>query len=422
MKSNKTVTVTVGEATGKAPADFCRYHGEVYGVAEGRLTVMKSDKDALTVGEDGFLGPFANEGDKVSWQVQAPWSGQFLLNVTFNGKWGGKQNSFVVNGVAPQAVAFPQTDEQGQQLRIPVTLKAGSNQIDFGRFAGDWGYMFIKSIEVVAEYVQVAPDGRSLFRRRGYAAVSVSARVPVGAAASGPQTEGVTNKRHRSIWDSWFAEQPERFYQQVGPQTVCDTYHQYPQDVALMKQTGFNSFRTSIQWSRLIADLETGAPDPDAVRFYHAYLDEMIANGIEPMINLYHFDMPEALQKQYGGFESAHVAELFARFARTAFSLFGHKVKYWITFNEPIVPVEGGYLYDFHYPCKKDGRLAAQVAFNIMLAHAKAVTAYRELALAGEIGVVLNLTPSYTLTDSDADKKPPGMPTCFLTAASLTRW
>ncbi len=151
LKSSKTVTVTVGEATGKAPADFCRYHGKVYGVAEGRLTVMKSDKDALAVGEDGFLGPFASEGDKISWQVQAPWSGQFQLNVTFNGKWGGKQNSFVVNGGAPQAVAFPQTDEQGQQLRIPVTLKAGSNQVDFGRFAGDWGYMFIKSIEVVAE-------------------------------------------------------------------------------------------------------------------------------------------------------------------------------------------------------------------------------------------------------------------------------
>ena len=62
LKSSKTVTVTVGEAAGKAPADFCRYHGEVYGVAEGRLTVMKSDKDALAVGEDGFLGPFANEG------------------------------------------------------------------------------------------------------------------------------------------------------------------------------------------------------------------------------------------------------------------------------------------------------------------------------------------------------------------------
>lgn len=82
-----------------------------------------------------------------------------------------------------------------------------------------------------------------------------------GAAASGPQTEGISNKPHRSIWDSWFAEQPERFYQQIGPQTVCDTYHQYPQDVALMKRTGFNSFRTSIQWSRLIDDFETGAPN-----------------------------------------------------------------------------------------------------------------------------------------------------------------
>ena len=92
-------------------------------------------------------------------------------------------------------------------------------------------------------------------------------------------------------------------------------------------------------------------------------------------------------------------------FARTAFKLFGHKVKYWITFNEPIVPVEGGYLYDFHYPCKKEGKLAAQVAFNIMLAHAKAVTVYREMALAGEIGVVLNLTPSYTRNDSPEDKK-----------------
>lgn len=226
-----------------------------------------------------------------------------------------------------------------------------------------------------------------------------------GAAASGPQTEGFANKPHRSIWDSWYAEQPNRFFQQIGPQKVCETYSKYKEDVALMKQTGFNSFRTSIQWSRLIDDFETGTPNAEAVRFYNNYFDEMIASGIEPMINLYHFDMPEILQKQYGGFESPHVTDLFARFARTAFELFGHKVKYWITFNEPIVPVEGGYLYDFHYPCKKDGKLAAQVAFNIMLAHAKAVQLYRKLELPGEIGVVLNLTPSYTRNNSDEDKK-----------------
>lgn len=162
----------------------------------------------------------------------------------------------------------------------------------------------------------------------------------MGAAASGPQTEGFANKPHRSIWDSWYAEQPNRFFQQIGPQKVCETYSKYKEDVALMKQTGFNSFRTSIQWSRLIDDFETGTPNAEAVRFYNNYFDEMIASGIEPMINLYHFDMPEILQKQYGGFESPHVTDLFARFARTAFELFGHKVKYWITFNEPIVPNE----------------------------------------------------------------------------------
>ncbi|HEI8866333.1 TPA: glycoside hydrolase family 1 protein [Serratia odorifera] len=226
-----------------------------------------------------------------------------------------------------------------------------------------------------------------------------------GAAASGPQTEGTAGKLHRSIWDSWHANQPERFYQGIGPDTVCQTIHKYKEDVALMKSIGFNSFRTSIQWSRLIEDFETGKPNEQAVQFYHDYFDEMIDNGIEPMINLYHFDMPESLQQRYGGFESHHVTDLFARFAATAFRLFGHKIKYWITFNEPIVPVEGGYLYDFHYPGKKDGKLAAQVGFNIMLAHAKAVKCYRDLKLNGEIGVVLNLTPSYARSDSEEDQK-----------------
>lgn len=149
---------------GKVLVDFCCYYGEVYGVVEGWLMVMKSDKDVLIVGEDGFFGLFVNEGDKVSWQVQVLWSGQFLFNVIFNGKWGGKQNLFVVNGVVLQVVVFLQMDEQGQQLWILVMFKVGSNQIDFGCFVGDWGYMFIKLIEVVVEqYVQVVLDGCSFF-------------------------------------------------------------------------------------------------------------------------------------------------------------------------------------------------------------------------------------------------------------------
>lgn len=191
-----------------------------------------------------------------------------------------------------------------------------------------------------------------------------------GAAASGVQTEGTKNKVHDSIWDTWHRDQPERFYKEIGPAKVCETYDRYVEDVQLMKEVGFNSFRTSIQWSRLIADLETGEPCPDAVAFYTAYFEEMIAKGITPMVNLYHFDMPAALQEQYGGFESKHVIQLFVKYAQTAYKCFGHLVKHWITFNEPIVPVEGGYLYDFHYPCKKDAKLAVQVGFNITVSHA----------------------------------------------------
>ncbi|MEF3099909.1 CBM35 domain-containing protein [Raoultella terrigena] len=151
LKSRKTVRVTVAQAAGKAPADYCRFTGEIFDVSRGKIAAAKSEKDALTTGADGFLGPFANDGDRVSWQVPAPWSGKYQLRVTFNGKWGGKKNSFIVNGGAPIAVEFPATDEQGQQLQVPVELKAGDNRIDFGKFAGDWGYMFIKSIEVIAE-------------------------------------------------------------------------------------------------------------------------------------------------------------------------------------------------------------------------------------------------------------------------------
>ncbi|MDG3085310.1 glycoside hydrolase family 1 protein [Vibrio hannami] len=227
-----------------------------------------------------------------------------------------------------------------------------------------------------------------------------------GAAASGIQTEGVTNKANESIWDLWHRESPERFYKGIGSQVVTDTYNRYKEDVQLMKQVGFNSFRTSIQWSRLIKDFETGEVCPDAVEFYNNYLDEMIANGIEPMINLYHFDMPAQLQEKFGGFESKKVVELYVDYAVKAFKLFGRKVKYWITFNEPIVPTEGGYLYDFHYPCKKDGKLAVQVAYNTILAHAKAVHAFNQLSIEdSKIGVVLNLTPSYTRNDSEEDKQ-----------------
>lgn len=227
-----------------------------------------------------------------------------------------------------------------------------------------------------------------------------------GTATSGPQSEGAgdVDGKKMSIWDYWYKEEPERFFDNVGPQDTSTFYVNYKDDIKLLKETGHNSFRTSIQWSRLIPD-GVGEVNPKAVEFYNNVIDELIASDVLPIINLFHFDMPLCMQEK-GGWESREVVEAYAQFAKKCFELFGDRVKHWMTFNEPIVPVEGGYLYNFHYPKVQDGKRAAQVAFHTMLANAKAIKEYKELGQDGQIGIVLNLTPSYPRsTENEEDVK-----------------
>ncbi|MFV8290733.1 glycoside hydrolase family 1 protein [Aerococcus viridans] len=216
-----------------------------------------------------------------------------------------------------------------------------------------------------------------------------------GSAISGPQTEGRVqgDGKGDSIWDHWYQEDPTIFFDQVGPAETSAVYTHYKEDIQLMKATGHNSMRTSIQWSRLFPE-GRGEINQEAVTFYNNYIDELIANDIEPFINLYHFDMPMALQ-EIGGWENKEVVEAYVNYAKTCFELFGDRVKKWFTHNEPIVPVEGGYLYKFHYPAVVDMKRAVQVAYHESLASAKAIKVYRDLNLDGEIGIILNLTPSY---------------------------
>lgn len=217
-----------------------------------------------------------------------------------------------------------------------------------------------------------------------------------GGAASGPQTEGRAEKPHRNVFDYWYDTAPEVFWGRVGPNETCDSYHCYRADLALMKEIGFNSFRTSLQWTRLIRDFETGEPDERGARFYSDMIDAALACGIEPILNLHHFDLPYALYQRYGGWNSRHVTTLFTRFAETAFRLYGDRVKRWSTFNEPMVVVEGQYLYGFHYPCLTHGGMAMQALYHLNLASALAIEAFRRIAPTdGKIGIILNLTPTY---------------------------
>lgn len=229
-----------------------------------------------------------------------------------------------------------------------------------------------------------------------------------GSATSGPQSEGSFNKRHKSVFDYWYEVEPEIFFDNVGPTVASNFYNSYKEDIAMLKEIGLNSVRTSIQWTRLIKDLETGEPDEDGVRFYNDVIDEFIKNGILPIMNLHHFDLPVELYEKYGGWESKHVVDLFVKFAETAFKLFGDRVKHWATFNEPIVIIEGQYLYQWHYPKVINGEKAVQVMYNLNLASAKAIKAFRDLGChkdGGKIGIILNLTPAYPRSNAEEDVK-----------------
>ena len=229
-----------------------------------------------------------------------------------------------------------------------------------------------------------------------------------GAATSGPQSEGRFQKKHANMFDHWYDIEPEVFYDQVGPDTASNFYNSYREDIALMKQTGLNSLRTSIQWTRLIKDLETNEVDPAGVAFYNHVIDEFLAQGIRPIFNLHHFDLPVELYHKYGGWESNKVVDLFVGFAEQCFALFGDRVKDWVTHNEPMVVVDGEYLFQFHYPKLVDGKKAVQVAYNLNLASAKVMAKFREMGqpeAGGRIGTVLNLTPTYAASEAEADQE-----------------
>lgn len=222
-----------------------------------------------------------------------------------------------------------------------------------------------------------------------------------GSATSGPQTEGAFFEEGKSetIWDHAFSKYKSRFFENRN--VVNNFYKNYKGDIKIAKNLSFNSLRTSIQWARLIPDGKN--VNKLAVKFYNNVIDEMVKNKITPVINLFHFDMPMWAQK-LGGWENREIAEKFAFYAKTAFALFGDRVKHWTTFNEPIVPVEGGYLYDFHYPNVVSLKRSMAVQYNTMIAHHLSVLEFKKLKIKdSKIGIILNITPAIPRSNSKSD-------------------
>lgn len=240
-----------------------------------------------------------------------------------------------------------------------------------------------------------------------------------GTSTSGPQSEGTIEGDGKGMnnWDYWYSIAPEKFHNAIGPNQTSTFYQHYKEDISLLAETGQTVFRPSIQWARLIPD-GTGNVNAKAVAFYRDVFKSIKAIGVKPIVNLYHFDLPYALQEK-GGWENKETVYAYEAYARTCFELFGDLVDTWITFNEPIVPVECGYMNDLHYPCKVDPKAAATVAYHTQLASSLAVKACHDINAGHKISIVLNLTPAYPRSESEEDRKAARIAELFQTKSFL---
>jgi beta-glucosidase len=224
-----------------------------------------------------------------------------------------------------------------------------------------------------------------------------------GAATAAYQIEGGWNEdgKGESIWDR-FSHLPGKIETGEKGDMACDHYHRYEEDINLLKKLGIKSYRLSISWPRIFPNGK-GEPNPKGVEFYKKVLSMLVENGITPAVTLYHWDLPQKLQ-DIGGWANREVADYFEQYARYMFKELGEIVPIWITLNEPWVASFVGNRWGGHAPGLTDLSTTLLVAHHMLLGHGKAVKAYREMGLKGEIGITLNMGPMYPASKTEEDK------------------
>ncbi len=226
-----------------------------------------------------------------------------------------------------------------------------------------------------------------------------------GAATASYQIEGAAKEggRGESIWDR-FSHTPGKTRNGETGDVACDHYHRFSDDIALMSELGLRSYRFSVAWPRVLPQGK-GSPNQAGLDFYQRLIDELLARNIQPMVTLYHWDLPQAMQDR-GGWANRDTADYFADYAALLFYRVADRVRLWITHNEPWVTAYVGHAQGRHAPGAKDFPTAVQVTHHLLLSHAKAVQIYREVQPPqGKIGIALNLAPTYSQSDSTPDEQ-----------------
>lgn len=225
-----------------------------------------------------------------------------------------------------------------------------------------------------------------------------------GVATAAPQIEGAWREGGKglSIWDT-FCRRPDAVANADTLDHACDHYHRYPEDIELMRTLGVKHYRLSLAWPRIIPD-GSGAVNPEGIAFYRRVLTALRDAGIRPLVTLYHWDLPQALQDA-GGWLDRRTIDAYQRYAETCFEAFGDLVSDWTTFNEPWVFAFLGHAVGNHAPGLKRWDWGYQVSHNLLVAHGKAVKSLRRMLPQAKAGLVINAAAARRRSDSALDRR-----------------
>ncbi len=223
-----------------------------------------------------------------------------------------------------------------------------------------------------------------------------------GSATASEQTEpngfnDTRGGRKNTIWDQWFKEEPNRFYEFNFSQN--NFFEKFKEDITTAKNLGFNSLRVSIAWTRFIN--EDGTVNEEGANFYREVFTEMREQGIAPFVCLYHWGLPMYIYNE-GGWLSKGIIDKFESYAKHAFERFDDLVEYWFTYNEPNV-VTNGYVGGYMYPNEIDMKKSLTIQWNMLVAHKKAIKALKEGGYETKIGLIHSMSPAIPRSNNPKD-------------------
>ncbi|XP_065874771.1 beta-glucosidase 14-like [Euphorbia lathyris] len=268
-------------------------------------------------------------------------------------------------------------------------------------------YMFIYTISGSLSYISI---NRASF----------PASFDFGIGSSAYQYEGATTKDGRGpcIWDTFIKKSSSSVADHSNASITTDQYHRYKEDVHILKDIGFDIYRFSISWSRVLPKGgQRGGVNKKGINHYNKLINHLLSKGINPIVTLFHWDLPQVIEDQYQGFLNPKIIDNFRDYAELCFNTFGDRVKLWVTINEPMMYAQQGYASATFAPgrCSNRSRCSAGdssvepyiVAHHLLLAHAAAVKVYKEkyqISQKGQIGISLNTNWMVPYSNSQKDQ------------------